>query len=91
VFPDPFDGIQIGTIRRQEVQAKPRSLLVAPPQMEFGGMILRVVADSQNAAAGNGTGFPKHFNSQKVSPLNLPVSRRNRNWPSRTSRTLCSR
>ena len=44
-FPDAFDGIQIRTVRRQEVQGKPRSLLVAPPQMEFGGMILRVVAD----------------------------------------------
>ena len=36
-------------------------LLVAPPQMEFGSMVLCVVADGHNAAAGNGTGFPKPF------------------------------
>ena len=93
-FPDPFDGIQIRTVRRQEVQGKPRSLLVAPPQMKLGAMVLCVVADCQNAAAGNGTGFPKDFtlrNSQKVSPLHLPVSRRNRNAPSRKRTAAKSR
>jgi len=84
-FPDPFDGIQIRAIGRQEVQAELGSLLVAPPPMEFGAMIWCVVADGQNAAVGNGTGLPKHTwrNSQMVSPLNLPVSRRNKISPSR--------
>jgi hypothetical protein len=31
-FPDPFDGIQIRAIGRQEVQAELGSLLVAPPR-----------------------------------------------------------
>jgi hypothetical protein len=35
-LPDPFNGIQIGAIRWQEIQAKFRSLLIAPLQMEFG-------------------------------------------------------
>ena len=51
-FPDPFDGIQIWTIGQQEVQAELGSLLAAPFQMEFGAMILGVVADGQNAATG---------------------------------------
>jgi len=58
-FPDPFDRIQIWAIRRQEVQAELGSLLVAPLQMEFGPMILCVVADGQNAVAGNGADLPK--------------------------------
>jgi hypothetical protein len=60
-FPYPFDGIQIRTIGRQKVQAESGSLLVASLQMELGAMVLRVVADGQNAAAGNGADFPKPF------------------------------
>jgi hypothetical protein len=60
-FPDPFDGIQIWTIGRQKVQAELGSLLAAPFQMEFGAIILCVVADGQNAAAGDGADFPETF------------------------------
>ena len=58
-FPDPFDGIQIRAIGRQEVQAELGSLLTAPLQMEFGAMILGVVTDGQNAVAGNCADLPK--------------------------------
>src|ERR1700730_10219262 len=60
-FPDPFDGIEIRAIGWQEVQAELGSLLAAPLQMEFGAVILCVVADGQNAAAGDGANFPEHF------------------------------
>ena len=69
-FPGPLDGIQLGAIGRQKVQGELGSLLVAPLPMEFGAMLLSVVADGQNAVARNGAGFLKHF--QKL-PEGLPV------------------
>jgi hypothetical protein len=56
-FPDPFNGIQVWAIWWQEVQAKLGSLLVAPLQMEFGAMVLCVVADGHHPAAAHGTGL----------------------------------
>src|ERR1019366_4641110 len=83
-FPDPLNGIQIGAIGWQEVQAKLGLLLVTPLQMEFGTVVLGVVADGHHSATAHALASRNSFrNSQKVSPLNLPVSRRNRNWPSR--------
>jgi hypothetical protein len=47
-------------------------------------MVWGIVADGQHAATADRAGLPKQFEElQKLSPLNLPASRRNRNWPSR--------
>ncbi len=60
-FPYPFNWIQVWTIRRKEVQAELGSLLVAPLQMEFGAMILCVVADGHNPPPTDSAGLLKHF------------------------------
>src|SRR5712692_2237032 len=42
--------------------------------MEFGAMVLCVVADGQNAMARNGAGFPKHFQKLPEGPSVEPSS-----------------
>jgi hypothetical protein len=52
-------------------------MLVAPLQVEFGAMILCVVADGQNAVAGNRADFSKHLQELpegfSVEPSSLAV------------------
>ena len=60
-LPNPFDGVEFRAVGWQEVQAELGSLLITPLQMEFGAVILRVVAYGQYATAGNSARFAEHF------------------------------
>jgi len=50
-FPDTFNGVQIGTIWRKEVQFKSRLSCISPLFVHLGMMISGVVADGYNAFA----------------------------------------
>jgi len=58
-FPDSFDRIQLGTVRRKEVQSESGCLLLAPVLMEPRVVILGIVGDDYNPAAASNTGAPQ--------------------------------
>ena len=56
---DPFDRIQLGAVRWQEVQREARGLLLAPKLMQMGMMVSGVVDDDHNAVAASHTDAPQ--------------------------------
>ena len=48
--PDPFYGIQLGTIRRQKIECKALSLLGSPTMMHLGMMISGIIRDYHYSA-----------------------------------------
>jgi hypothetical protein len=59
-FPHPFDGIQIGTIRRQVVQRELGFLFRPPVRMQAGMMVLGVIRDDDHASS-RATTAPAQF------------------------------
>lgn len=49
--PDPLNGVQLGTIRRQKIEGKALSLLGSPPLMQLGMMIPGIIRDYHYSAA----------------------------------------
>ena len=49
--PDPFYGVQLGTIRRQKIECKALSLLGSPTLMHLGMMISGIIRDYHYSAA----------------------------------------
>jgi hypothetical protein len=49
--PDPFYGVQLGTIRRQKIEGKALILLGSPTLMHLGMMISGVIRDYHYSAA----------------------------------------
>jgi hypothetical protein len=60
-FPPRFDGVELQTVGRQEVKRNLWGLLIASRQMEFGAMILHVVASGYYTTAGNGAQLAEHL------------------------------
>ena len=49
--PDPFYGVQLGTIRRQKIEGKALILLGSPTLMHLGMMISGIIRDYHYSAA----------------------------------------
>lgn len=49
--PDPFYGVQLGTIRRQKIEGKALILLDSPTLMHLGMMISGIIRDYHYSAA----------------------------------------
>ena len=49
--PDPFYGVQLGTIRRQKIECKALSMLGSPFLMHLGMMISGIICNYHDSAA----------------------------------------
>ena len=50
-FPDPFNRIELRTIRRKKVEAKPRLDLLSPSLMQQRVMVLRIVENNDRSSS----------------------------------------
>ena len=54
-FPDTFNRIELRTIRRKKVEAKPRLDLLSPSLMQQGVMVLRIVENNDRSSSASKT------------------------------------
>ena len=84
-LPNSFDGIQIRRVGRQIVQRKVKQVFFSPWPMKKGMMVFGVIGNHHHPAASADAVARRLFmNAKKLALLNLPVSRQNRNFPSRS-------
>ena len=60
-FPHPLRRIQLGTIRRQELQGKALGALFPPCPVKSGVVVFRIVGNHHHPSSGAGAGRPKVF------------------------------
>ena len=58
-FPDSLDGVQVGAVRRQEVEKETATVLFPPLFVETGMVILGVVHNEDDLAVGSRGGAPQ--------------------------------
>jgi len=72
-FPNPFDWIKLGTVRRKEKQDKVGLLGAAPSEMEVGMVILGIVDDDDDLATAT-TGNTPEFTQEAPTGLGVKAT-----------------
>jgi len=84
-LPNSFDGVEFRRVQGQVVEGKVKRVLFSPGLVQAAMMVFGVIGDHDYAATGSDAGAAKVLMKAKnVRPLNLPVSRRKKNFPSRS-------